>query len=118
MSSLQTTLSRHPLSSILCPPPPSPAAPLPVKHRQIPVGHLEDDQAHGGRVVRAALAGPRAVCAILAGDELVADSRVIGRPVFAAREEHRLAGVVMAVEIVAFVVGAVAGPGGLEVVAA
>ena len=39
---------------------------------EVAVGHLEDDQRHGGGVIFADVAGPRAGGAILFGDQLIA----------------------------------------------
>src|SRR5688500_914352 len=51
--------------------------PLAGVDREVAVGHLQDDQGHGGGVVLAEVAVPGAG-AVLAGDQLVADAGVPG----------------------------------------
>src|SRR4051794_28307212 len=80
----------------------SAARPLPRVHRQVAVGHLQDDQRHAGGVVLAEVAVPVAAVELLAA-ELVADGGIPARPVLAAGEEHRLDGVVVSVEVVPLV---------------
>ena len=70
-------------------------------NREIPVGHLENDQSHAGRIILGKIAGPGTGCRLPA-DQLIADGGIPFRPPISAGEEHRLHGIIVAVVIVPF----------------
>src|ERR1022692_3225394 len=75
--------------------------PFPRIHRQIAIGHLEDDQRHAGGVIVAEVTGP-VTGGALPADELIADGGVPVGPVITTGEEHRLDSVIVAVIVVTF----------------
>src|SRR5439155_8727308 len=78
----------------------STSRPLPRVDREIAIGHLQDDERHGGGIVVGGVAFPVAL-RLLLGDKLLANGGIPLGPEIAAGEEHRLDGVVVAVVVVA-----------------
>src|SRR5262249_38115233 len=68
--------------------------------RQMLERHLQDDQGIGRAVVWAHQAGGPVLVVLLILDQLLADRRIPGFPLFVARLPHRLGGVVVTVEVV------------------
>ena len=75
-----------------------------VEDGEIAVGHLQNNQGHGGAIVWVYFAFPVAGGFVLAVDEKLADGGIPLGPVFSAGEEHGLDGVVLAVEEMALFV--------------
>src|SRR5204862_3887375 len=71
-----------------------------LKDRQISLGHLQNDEAHGGGVRSAAVLVDPAAVGRLTVDEFLADGRPPFAPAVAAGEIHGLHGVIVAVVIV------------------
>src|SRR5262249_587931 len=82
----------------------SASRPLASVDGKISVGHLENNQRHRRRVIETVIAAPRSV-GLLFGDELLANRRIPLPPVITPGEEHRLHGVIVAVEIVSLHLG-------------
>src|SRR5882724_11141371 len=68
-----------------------------LEYRQIPLGHLEDDQRHRRPVIVAGAAVVPHAAGALRGEQLAADGGPPAAPAIPAGEEHRLHGVVLAV---------------------